>query len=48
MLKSLRNKAPTADQRIAQHESGIIPDKCGGQRRRMGYENQTNQCRAND
>ena len=38
MLKAFGNKLPTADERIAQDERGVVPDKIISERRRVKSE----------
>ena len=38
MLKAFGNKPPTADERIAQNQGGVVPDKIISERRRVKSE----------
>ena len=43
MLKRFRNKLPAPDERVAQDQGGIVPDKIVPKRRRVEAENQDGQ-----
>jgi hypothetical protein len=43
MLKAFRDQAPAPDQRVAQDQGGVIPDKTVSERGRVDGENQRGQ-----